>query len=77
VEKHAAGTASGVLNAARQAAGAVGVALFGALAGDRNDLIVGGLHTSAIISVALLLVAAMLAFIYISSAHPAAPHRSK
>jgi MFS transporter, DHA2 family, methylenomycin A resistance protein len=66
VEKHAAGTASGVLNAARQAAGAIGVALFGALAGDRNDLIVSGLHRSAMISVALLLIAAVLAFLYIS-----------
>jgi DHA2 family methylenomycin A resistance protein-like MFS transporter len=76
VEKHAAGTASGVLNAARQAAGAIGVALFGALAGDRNDLVVGGLHRSAMISVALLLFAAMLAFIYISPSHKAASRSS-
>jgi DHA2 family methylenomycin A resistance protein-like MFS transporter len=76
VEKHAAGTASGVLNAARQAAGAVGVALFGALAGDRNDLVVSGLHRSAIISVVLLLVAAMLAFIYISPSQKAGSNSS-
>jgi DHA2 family methylenomycin A resistance protein-like MFS transporter len=67
VEKGASGTASGVLNAARQAAGAIGVALFGALTGDRNELIVSGLHRSAIISVVLLLIAAMLAFLYIST----------
>ncbi|GLQ50462.1 MFS transporter [Dyella flava] len=62
VEKEASGTASGVLNAARQAAGAMGVALFGALAGDRNDQIVRGLHLSSLIAVLLLLVVAVLAF---------------
>lgn len=62
VEKHASGTASGVLNAARQAAGAMGVALFGALAGDSNDMIVRGLHRSAWIAVGMLLLAAALAF---------------
>ena len=62
VEKEASGTASGVLNAARQAAGAMGVALFGALAGDRNDQIVRGLHLSSLIALALLVVVAMLAF---------------
>ncbi|WP_233840305.1 MFS transporter [Dyella sp. 2HG41-7] len=62
VEKQASGTASGVLNAARQAAGAIGVALFGALAGDSNAWIVRGLHDSAWISVILLLIAAAVAF---------------
>ncbi|HUA80493.1 MAG TPA: MFS transporter [Dyella sp.] len=62
VEKHASGTASGVLNAARQAAGAIGVALFGSLAGDSNAWIVRGLHSSAWISVVLLLLAAAVAF---------------
>lgn len=61
VEKHAAGTASGVLNAARQAAGAIGVALFGALAGDSHARIVHGLHRSAWIAIGLLLLAALLA----------------
>lgn len=61
VDKHAAGTASGVLNAARQAAGAIGVAVFGALAGDSDARIVQGLHRSAWIAVGLLLLAAMLA----------------
>jgi MFS transporter, DHA2 family, methylenomycin A resistance protein len=62
VDKQASGTASGVLNAARQAAGAIGVALFGSLAGDRNDQIVRGLHHSAWIAVGMLLIAAALAF---------------
>jgi DHA2 family methylenomycin A resistance protein-like MFS transporter len=62
VEKHASGTASGVLNAARQAAGAMGVALFGSLAGDSNDLVVRGLHRSAWIATGMLLIAAALAF---------------
>lgn len=62
VEKQASGTASGVLNAARQAAGAMGVALFGSLAGDSNAWIVRGLHLSAWIAVVLLLVAAAVAF---------------
>jgi len=62
VDKHASGTASGVLNAARQAAGAIGVALFGALAGETNEQIVHGLHRSAWIAVALLVMAAILAF---------------
>jgi MFS transporter, DHA2 family, methylenomycin A resistance protein len=62
VEKEASGTASGVLNSARQAAGAMGVALFGSLAGDTNDLVVRGLHLSSLISVTLLLMLAALAF---------------
>ncbi|RDS81559.1 MFS transporter [Dyella monticola] len=61
VEKQASGTASGVLNAARQAAGAIGVAVFGALAGDRNGQVVQGLHVSALIAAVLLLGAALLA----------------
>ena len=68
VEKEASGTASGVLNSARQAAGAMGVALFGSLAGDSNDGIVTGLHLSSWISVVLLLAVAVLAFRCIASA---------
>jgi DHA2 family methylenomycin A resistance protein-like MFS transporter len=61
VEKHASGTASGVLNAARQAAGAIGVALFGSLAGNSNDMVVRGLHQSAWIALVMLVLAAVLA----------------
>ena len=57
------GTASAVLNAARQASGAVGVALFGALAGGGRA--VWGLHVSAVISAVLLLIGAGLAWRWI------------
>jgi DHA2 family methylenomycin A resistance protein-like MFS transporter len=62
VDRSSAGVASGVLNAARQAAGAVGVALFGLLAGDGRDHVVTGLHTAAIGCVVMLLAAASLVF---------------
>lgn len=67
VDKHVSGVAAGVLNAARQAGGAIGIALFGALAGDSRERIVEGLHTSALIAVALLLLAAGLAFFAVKS----------
>lgn len=60
VERAAAGVASATLNAARQAAGAVGVAVFGALAGERSRDVVGGLHVAAMLSIALLGTAALL-----------------
>ncbi|HTH60747.1 MAG TPA: MFS transporter [Paraburkholderia sp.] len=62
VEPARAGTASAALNTARQAGGAVGVAAFGALAGNGlANQVVAGLHVCAGISVALLLTAAWLA----------------
>jgi DHA2 family methylenomycin A resistance protein-like MFS transporter len=64
VDKAFSGTASAVLNAARQAAAAVGVALFGALAGENR--VVWGLHMSAIISACLLVWAAGLSWLWIS-----------
>ena len=57
-----AGAAAGVLNAARQSAGAMGVAVFGALAGDQAEQIVTGLTRAALISCTLLLMAGSLAF---------------
>jgi DHA2 family methylenomycin A resistance protein-like MFS transporter len=62
VDKARAGVATGVLNAARQAAGAMGVAVFGALAGDPSAQIVTGLSHAAIISCTLLLTAAAVAW---------------
>ncbi|WP_250479001.1 MFS transporter [Caballeronia sp. AAUFL_F1_KS47] len=61
-----AGTASAVLNTARQAAGAIGVAAFGALAAHGDGAasahqIVDAVRWSAAISVALLLCAALIA----------------
>jgi DHA2 family methylenomycin A resistance protein-like MFS transporter len=61
VDRHSAGVASGVLNAARQAGGAMGVAIFGALAGGATAHIVPGLKLSAAVSVVLLAVSAVLA----------------
>jgi MFS transporter, DHA2 family, methylenomycin A resistance protein len=68
VEKAWSGVAAGVLNAARQAAGVMGVALFGAMAGEGRDQIVSGLHGAATICVLLLLAAAGLVFYAISPA---------
>ncbi|KND62246.1 Permease of the major facilitator superfamily [Candidatus Burkholderia verschuerenii] len=68
VGQERAGTASAVLNTARQAAGAIGVAAFGALAGNVEAAegaaiaqIVDAVRWSAGISVALLIVAALIA----------------
>ncbi|BAN25211.1 MFS transporter [Caballeronia insecticola] len=63
VGQQRAGTASAVLNTARQAAGAIGVAAFGALAshGEGAETIVDAVRWSAGISVALLLCAALTA----------------
>lgn len=81
VEPARAGTASALLNTARQAGGAVGVAAFGALTGGGAATeVVSGLHGDAAISAAILLVAAMLAWtMRADTAHPAqattaAPH---
>jgi DHA2 family methylenomycin A resistance protein-like MFS transporter len=63
VDRKWAGTASALLNTARQAGGAISVALFGALVGGGKDHIVGGLHTASIVSAALLLTAALLAWL--------------
>ncbi|KGB92524.1 MFS transporter [Burkholderia cepacia] len=58
-----AGIASAVLNTARQAGGAIGVAAFGALAGGSGGAsqVVGGLRIETAVSVMLLLAAALLA----------------
>ncbi|TDG26390.1 MFS transporter [Paraburkholderia silviterrae] len=73
VEPARAGTASALLNTARQAGGAVGVAAFGALTGSGSAAqVVSGLHADTAISAALLLVAACLAWnMRADVAHPA------
>lgn len=71
VEKQQSGIASGVLNAARQAGGAIGVALFGALAGGGDTQIVAGLHIAALIAIGLLAMAALLAAIGLRPARQA------
>jgi len=62
VERQWSGTASAVLNAARQAGGAVGVAVFGALVGGGTAHIVAGLGHAALASAIMLLLAAALAW---------------
>jgi DHA2 family methylenomycin A resistance protein-like MFS transporter len=62
VEKKWSGTASGVLNTARQAGGTVGVAVFGALVGQHHEAIVAGLRRSVSICAGLLLLAAVISF---------------
>jgi DHA2 family methylenomycin A resistance protein-like MFS transporter len=61
VEKRASGIAAAVSTASRQAGGAIGVALFGVLAGDNPDHMVAGLHVAVAIAVCLLVLAAGLA----------------
>ena len=62
VPRERSGTASAILNTARQTGGAIGVAVFGALLGHSRDRIIPGLHISALISTGLLLTAAALAW---------------
>ena len=61
VDRHFSGTASGVLNACRQAAGAAGVAVMGALAAGGPDRIAAGLRASGLIAAAVLVGAAWVA----------------
>ena len=65
IDRRRSGTASAVLNAARQTGGAIGVAIFGALVGSTPIQIVQGLRTASLISLALLFVATMVAWKYI------------
>lgn len=62
VERRQAGTASAVLNTARQVGGAAGVAVFGALAAaDSGPRALGGIQQAMAVSSGLLLLAALLA----------------
>jgi DHA2 family methylenomycin A resistance protein-like MFS transporter len=63
VDKAWSGTASAVLNAARQAGGAVGVAAFGLATGALGP--VGGLHGAAAASGLLLLAAAAISAVWV------------
>lgn len=62
VPRERSGTASAVLNTARQTGGAIGVAIFGALLGHSRDKIIPGVHTAGLISAGLLFSAAALAW---------------
>jgi DHA2 family methylenomycin A resistance protein-like MFS transporter len=64
VEKNRAGTASAVLNTARQVGGAVGVAVFGALVSDGfGGGMVGGVRIAMWTATVLLLAAAGLGYL--------------
>ena len=74
VEKQRAGTASAVLNTARQAGGAVGVAAFGALvSGSGAAHIVLGMQLATAISAGLLLMALVLACLVHPEPHAQEP----
>jgi DHA2 family methylenomycin A resistance protein-like MFS transporter len=60
VDRERSGTASAVLNAARQTGGAIGVAVFGALVGNTPVQIVQGLRRASLTSVALLFIATIV-----------------
>ncbi|WP_321955680.1 MFS transporter [Burkholderia cenocepacia] len=69
-----AGIVSAVLNTARQAGGAIGVAAFGALASDGGAAqVVSGLRIETVVSVALLVAAALLATRVRTDANRGAP----
>ncbi|CAB3640879.1 Multidrug resistance protein Stp [Paraburkholderia sediminicola] len=79
VEAQRAGTASAVLNTARQAGGAVGVAAFGALAsGAAATQIVAGMQTATAISVGLLVVGGVMGCLVHPEPHAssARPHKT-
>ena len=62
VDRARSGTASAVLNAARQVGGAIGVAAFGALvSGVTAEQIISGLKIAAFSSAALLVIATIIA----------------
>ncbi|HZZ05331.1 MFS transporter [Paraburkholderia sp.] len=79
VEAQRAGTASAVLNTARQAGGAVGVAAFGALAsGAAATQIVSGMQAATAISVGLLVVGGVMGCLVHPEPHASAskPHKT-
>jgi MFS transporter, DHA2 family, methylenomycin A resistance protein len=64
VDRIWSGTASAVLNAARQAGGAIGVAVFGALTnGEAAHQIISGLQVAAIISAGMLIAGSLISWI--------------
>lgn len=60
VDKTLSGTASAILNTARQTAGAIGVAVFGAMAAGGSMAILGAVSKSAAISIGLTAIAMFL-----------------
>lgn len=69
VDKSLSGTASAVLNTTRQAAGAIGVAVFGVMANGGGKAIVHAIGLSSLISVSSFILIALLIFKYLKQAH--------
>ena len=69
VDRRRSGTASAVLNAARQTGGAIGVAAFGAMAGNSPPEIVRGLELAALTSAGLIIIATLVAWKRIRRVH--------
>jgi len=69
VDRSRSGTASAVVNAARQTGGTIGVAIYGAIMGSEPAQIVRGLELASLTSVGLLLLATILAWKYIRRVH--------
>jgi DHA2 family methylenomycin A resistance protein-like MFS transporter len=69
VDRSRSGTASAVVNAARQTGGAIGVAVFGALVGSTPTQIVQGMRMASWTSVGLLAIAATVAWKSIRQIH--------
>jgi MFS transporter, DHA2 family, methylenomycin A resistance protein len=77
VERHQAGTASAVLNTARQVGGATGVAVFGAIVASGTGVgIMSGVRSALEISAVLLLASSALAFWSKAGVAPVAQARS-
>jgi DHA2 family methylenomycin A resistance protein-like MFS transporter len=69
VEQQWSGTVSGALNAARQAGGATGVAIFGALVAGSGAEVVAGLHAAAWLSSTLAGIAAITVWMGVRHEH--------
>jgi DHA2 family methylenomycin A resistance protein-like MFS transporter len=74
VEKTRSGTASAILNTTRQAAGAMGVAIFGAMANGGAAAVADAARISGLISCASLVIAAVLLYRYIGRTGRANAH---
>lgn len=73
VDRKRSGTASAVVNAARQTGGTIGVAIFGSMMGSAPAEIVRGIDLASLTSLALLLLATMIAWKYIRRVHDIDP----
>jgi len=72
VDRTRSGTASAIVNAARQTGGAIGVAIFGALIGSTPGQIVQGMRLSSWASVGLLVISTTIAWKCIRRTHETA-----